>query len=157
MRNRQSEDAMREMLRLLERIEASLVVRDPGNARSVEAFEGLRKQLANASRARRTHVSHLITLATDIEKGANLETISNRLFDFLRETGVRRSEDTDVPGAFRIDGEGPHVEVREPAWLDILEDGTVVVLREGSASRIAETREAHTELSVENETSGDSE
>ena len=117
------------------RIEAALVVRDPGTARSAEAFEGLRKQVAAASRNRRVHLSHLVTLATDIEKGANLETISRRVDDLLREAGVDRTRDTSIVGAFEFDGVGDDVVVQEHAWVDVLEDGSAIVLRQGRALR----------------------
>lgn len=124
-----------EIRSLTERIEAALVVRDPGSARSAEAFEGLRKQVAAASRSRRVHLSHLVTLATDIEKGANLETVSRRVDDLLRESGVDRTRDTSIAGAFEFDGEGDDVVVQEHAWVDVLEDGSAIVLRQGRALR----------------------
>ena len=124
-----------EIRSLTERIEAALVVRDPGTARSAEAFEGLRKQVAAASRNRRVHLSHLVTLATDIEKGANLETISRRIEDLLRESGVGRTRDTAIAGAFDFDGVGDDVVVHEHAWVDVLEDGSAIVLRQGRAER----------------------
>ena len=119
----------------LERVEAALVVRDPGNARSAEAFDGLRKQIAMAARVRRTHASHLVTLAEDLRKGATLETVTKRVRDFLNELGVRQSEDIDIPDAFVVEGEGEDVEIVDPAWVDVMEDGTRIVLKQGRATR----------------------
>ncbi len=49
----------------IERIDASLVVRDPGNVRSADAYDGLRKQIAvSAGDRRRLHPRQSGTLAS---------------------------------------------------------------------------------------------
>lgn len=135
MRKKEMKDRFDDLAVAIQRIEAALVVRDPGNARSADAFDGLRKQVAMAVRSRRTHVSHMLTLADDLQKGATLETISSRVRDFLNELSVARSEDTELDGAFQIEGDGDVVEVQEPAWVDVMEDGTRLVLKQGRATR----------------------
>ena len=135
MNKKEMTEKLSEIHALAERIEAALVVRDPGTARSFEAFEGLRKQVAAASRSRRIHMSHLVTIATDIDKGATLETISLRVNELLRESGVTLCKDVAVLGAFDFVGEGDEISIESPAWIDILEDGSVLVLRQGIATR----------------------
>lgn len=53
------------------RIEAALVVRDPGNTRSVEAYDGLRKQVAAASGDRRRLLVALTELSEAIRRGVD--------------------------------------------------------------------------------------
>ena len=51
-----------DLQRSIERIDASLVVRDPGNVRSADAYDGLRKQIAISAGDRR----RILVLLTEL-------------------------------------------------------------------------------------------
>lgn len=119
---------------LLTRVDAALVVRDPGTSRSVEAYEGLRKQVAVASRARRQHVAQLVEIADALDRGATAETIRDRVEEWMMQAGVERRCDPSVLEYFEVvEGNGDGIEVLTPAWVDT-ESGSLV--RAGRARRI---------------------
>ena len=124
---------------LLERVDTALIVRDPGSSRSAEAFDGLRRQIAYAAKARRSHVSHLLALDDSIRTGGNVDLIAARLKEYLGELGIERIYDTSLSEAFDIAGDrSGEIEVIEPAVIEREEDGRVTVLRVGKALRTAQ-------------------
>lgn len=126
-----------EMLGLLNRIEAALVVRDPGSKVSADAYDGLRKMLLQSSKNRRIHVSHLLSLSDSLNRDASLDQIRDRVGDFLAELGVSYWADTSVAELFDVtDGEGTQLECVEPAVVEKLEDGRIVEVRRGTARRV---------------------
>jgi hypothetical protein len=121
---------------LLERIDAGLITRDPGNARSAEAYDGLRKQVNQASKNRRIHVSHLLSLSDSIERGAEYQLVKDRVGDFLAELGISHSSDLSRPDFFEVKGgSGDFLECLVPAIVETLDDGTVSLVRLGVAER----------------------
>ena len=123
---------------LLNRLDAAVVVRDPGNARSAEAFDGLRKLMIQSGTSRRSHVSHLLSLADSIERDAPMELIRDRVNDFLLELGISRSTDVSRPEFFElVEGEGDDLECVVPAVIERLEDGRINLVRHGKARRVA--------------------
>lgn len=123
---------------LLERIDAGLITRDPGTARSAEAYDGLRKQLNQASKNRRIHVSHLLSLSDSIDRGAEYQLVKDRVADFLAELGVSHSSDLSRPDFFEIKGgSGDFLECLVPAIVETMDDGTVSLVRLGVAERTA--------------------
>lgn len=125
-----------EIQSLLERIDAALIVRDPGTARSADAFDGLRKQITYAAKTRRTHVSHLLALDESIRTGGNLDLVAARVTEYLRELGVERLFDVSRVDAFDIVGDPTgDVEVLEPAIVEKEDGGRITVLRIGKAQR----------------------
>ena len=136
MRNSQ---VLRQIWGLLERLDAAVVTRDPGSARSAEAYDGLRKQLNQASKNRRMHVSHLLSLSDSIERGAEYQLIKDRVSDFMLELGVRRTTDVGRPEFFEVtSGEGEFLQCTVPAVVETLDDGTVSLVRLGEAVRVAQ-------------------
>jgi hypothetical protein len=128
------EKQVAEMRNLLVRLDAAIVTRDPGNARSVDAYEGLRKQVASTARHRTQHVVQLAALADAIDRGATIETVKLRTEEWCDQAGLTRLEVAEPAEAFEvIEGEGPVLEVITPAWVDI--EGQRVV-RPGTARRV---------------------
>ena len=122
---------------LLNRLDAAVVVRDPGNARSAEAFDGLRKLMIQSGTSRRSHVAHLLSLADSIEREAPMELIRDRVNDFLLELGISRSTDVSCPEFFEVvEGEGDGFKCLVPAVVERLEDGRVNLVRHGKARRV---------------------
>jgi hypothetical protein len=124
---------------LLERIDASLITRDPGNARSAEAYDGLRKQLNQSSKNRRIHVSHLLSLSDSIDRGAEYQLVKDRVSDFMNELGISRSSDVSRQDFFEIvGGDGAYLKCIEPAIVEALDDGSMSLVRLGRAERSSE-------------------
>lgn len=131
---------IRQIWVLLERIDATLITRDPGSARSAEAYDGLRKQLNQASKNRRIHVSHLLSLSDSIERGAEYELVKDRVSDFLVELGISRSSDLSRPDFFEVKGgTGEYLKCTVPAIVETLDDGTISLVRLGEAERTSES------------------
>lgn len=124
-----------EIAKLLNRIEAALVVQNPGTIYAAEAFDGLRKTLLNAAKSRRAHISHLITLKDSIDRGASVELLGERVNDFLTELGVQFITDVSRTEHFIFDCDEHGPECVSPAVIDVGADGTEVTIREGHARR----------------------
>ena len=129
-----------EMQSALTKIETALVVRDPGNALSANAYDGLRKSIVSSSKNRRVHVSHLLSLKESLERGAQIELIEDRVNDFLSELGITYSTNLAIADHFEvIGGDGDLLECVSPAVLDTDADGTVIVMKLGKAQWVAAT------------------
>ena len=117
---------IQEIKDLLIAINAALVVRDPGNARAAEAYEGLRKQLNAGVKSHRSHIGHLVTLSESLNRNADIELIRDRVNDFLQELGIRTIRDY-IPQLFEvvetIDGNEDGFEILEPALAEEFEGG----------------------------------
>ena len=125
------------ILDLLNRLDAAVVVRDPGNARSAEVFEGLRRTIIQSGKSHRAHVAHLLALQESLWRGATLELIMNRVSDFLRELGIERIENPVTDEYFEIVGvSGDDFEVIDPAIVERLSDGSMSVIQLGKVKRI---------------------
>lgn len=136
---REINERLDDMHDLLQRIEAALVVRDPGTARSVEAYEGLRKAVVGAMKERRQHLAQLISFTEAIERGASMETLEARAEEWCMEAGLRRWDKPEPVEFFQvIEGDGPQLEVITPAWVDDAGDGSVVLIKRGTARRTSE-------------------
>jgi hypothetical protein len=124
---------------LLQRLDAAVVVRDPGNARAAEQFEGLRKQIALAAKNHRAHVGHLLSLSDSAKKGASAELLGERVDDFLAELGVMRISEYTYPELFEvveeIEGNSDKTEILEPAVVERLESGEFNRLRLGKVRK----------------------
>ncbi len=125
---------------LLNRLDAAVVTREPGNARSAEQFEGLRRQISLASKNHRAHVGHLLTLSDSIKRGGSLELISDRVSDFLSELGVTFIHEVTHEELFEIvetiESDTSSYEVLEPAVIEVLEEGHIQIYRKGKAKRL---------------------
>ena len=122
---------------LLQRLDAAVVVRDPGSARAAEMYEGLRKQIIQSGKNHRIHLSHLLALQESIERGADIELIRDRVNDYLNELGIQKTTDTTQIDSFEvIEGEGSNFECIEPAIIELLEDGSIRTHQLGKARRV---------------------
>jgi hypothetical protein len=130
MGNRQ----LQEIRNLLSRLDAAVVVREPGSARSAEAFEGLRKQLNLAVKSHRSHVGHLVSLSDSLDRNADIELIRDRVNDFLQELGIKTIREF-IPQLFEVvetvDGDEDGYEIIEPAIVEELEDRGLSPIRLG--------------------------
>jgi len=140
---------LNEILHLLNRLDAAVVVRDPGSARAAEMYDGLRKQIIQSGKSHRTHLSHLLSLQDSMERGADIELIRDRVNDYLSELGIRKTSDVSNLEAFEVvEGEGSGFECIEPAIVEILEDGSIRTHQLGKARRIAGPDEAESDFEL---------
>lgn len=122
---------------LLQRLDAAVVVRDPGSARAAEMYEGLRRQIVQSGKNHRTHLSHLLALQASIDRGADIDLVRERVSEYLKELGIQKLTDTSNIDSFEvIEGEGTDFECIEPAIIEVLEDGSVRTHQLGKARRI---------------------
>ena len=122
---------------MLTRLETLLIVRDPGNALSADAYDGLRKTIVQSGKNRRIHVSHLLSLKDSLDRDAPTELIKDRVNDFLNELGISYSSDTSIPDYFEVsEGEGDVLECVVPAVVDTDEEGNTILLKPGKARRV---------------------
>jgi hypothetical protein len=135
-----SKKQLHQIEHLLHRLDAAVVVRDPGNAHSAEAYDGLRKQIIRSGTNHRAHLAHLLALSDSLERGAGIELIRDRVKDFLAELGVRPISDYLYPELFdvveTIQGEEDGVKVLEPAVAEQMDDGNFNPIRKGKVRLI---------------------
>jgi len=122
---------------LLQRLDAAVVVRDPGSARAAETYEGLRRQIVQSGKNHRTHLSHLLALQDSIDRGADIDLVRERVSEYLKELGIQKYSDISNIDSFEVtEGEGTDFECIEPAIVEMLEDGSIRTHRLGKARRI---------------------
>lgn len=144
-------EQLRKIEILLERLNAAVVVRDPGNARAADAYEGLRKSILLSGKNHRSHIAHLLSLSDSLERGADLELLRNRVNDFLFELGVVRFSDLNYPAFFEvIEGEGAVLELVETAVVEEFGNGERFVIRLGKVRRVEDPDAEKNDTSAEN-------
>lgn len=127
---------LEEVRRLLDKLEAAIVVRDPGNARSAEVFDGLRRTIIQSGKSHRSHIAHLLALQESLDRGAELELIRNRVADFLRELGIEKISNPEFREAFDVvGGSGDGIEMIEPAIVEHMSDGSITIFQQGKVRR----------------------
>ena len=72
----------------IERIDASLVVRDPGNVRSADAYDGLRKQIAVSAGDRRRLLVLLTELGEAIRRKEDHQSLQARFEEWSSQAGI---------------------------------------------------------------------
>jgi len=121
---------------ILQKIDTALIVRDPGSARSSEAFDGLRKIMIQAGTSHRAHAAHLLSLSDSLDRGASVDLIRDRVNEYLLELGITRSTDIGNVDFFEVaPGEGDTLVCEIPAVVQRLSDGRIVLVRPGKARR----------------------
>ena len=120
-----------ELLSRLDRLEVSLMIRDPGSALAADAYDGLRKQVIAAAQARMSHLVQLAEMREAIRKQAPLETLSDLVKEWSRQAGLEVATGSDDPSQFEIvSGKGDSLEILTPAYVDTV---TGRVVRRGEA------------------------
>lgn len=128
---------------LLERLDVALTVRDPGSARSAEAYDGLRKTVAASAGDRRRLTVTLVDLHDRLARGIALDDLQSVVEEWVLAAGLRRDAVGDEADAFDVvGGEGDSLHVLQPAWID---DVSGVVVRRGQAERVQSDAEGDDE------------
>lgn len=120
---------------LVERLDVALTVRDPGNARSAEAYDGLRKTVAAAASDRRRLTAQLVEIHDRVTRGTSSADLASLADEWTRQAGLTRDDSGERPDAFDVvGGEGEGFSVIQPAWIDDLNQS---IVRRGQAEFVA--------------------
>ena len=137
--SREIREGLAELETAVAKIETALVVRDPGNARSADAFEGLRRSVVNAARARRQQLTQLVVLAEALERAESLDDVAVLSEQWNMEAGLQRWDVAEPPSFFQIiGGDEGRLVVDQPAWVDVGGDAEPVLIKPGIATRVPE-------------------
>lgn len=107
-----------QMKDMVHSINTALIVREPGTARSSEAYDGLRRQVAAATTERRNHLLELVRMLEALNSHMSRDQLRALVGDWVEQAGLRRWDDASVTEFFDHigDGDGP-VEVVNSAWV----------------------------------------
>ena len=118
-RAREAEQMLTTIERQVDRIHTALIVRDPGSTLSVDAYEGLRKQVIAAASARLQYVAQLAEFDVALRRGANVEDLATLVEGWLVQAGIETVVDPSVAGAWEVDvADNGTAEVALPAYVD---------------------------------------
>ena len=122
-----------EIKELVSSINAALIVREPGTALAADAYDGLRRQVSQATAERRAHLVELVRILEAIDNGVSGESLHRLVEGWADQAGLSRLCEPTPPEAFDIidDGDqaGP-LEVINPAWV-----AGDVLIKQGLARR----------------------
>lgn len=107
-----------EIKQLVSSINTALIVREPGTAVAAEAYDGLRRQVAQATAERRAHLVELVRLLEALDSGVSGDSLQRLVQEWANQAGLERWPDPEPREFFEVmgDGDGP-VEVVHPAWV----------------------------------------
>jgi hypothetical protein len=118
--DRKVREQLRELEHKLDILEVYFTIRDPGTARSAEAFDGLRKTLINANKTVLVHRGHLIELDRLTSTTDDIGLVRVKVSELMQQMGIDRFASPDSPDAYEIT-EGTHgiLRVDRPAYIDV--------------------------------------
>ncbi|MBE1537043.1 hypothetical protein [Actinomadura algeriensis] len=126
-------DALDRIERRQDRVWTALLIKDPGAPAAVEAYDGLRKQVAAAASARFTHLTQLVQFDVAVAADPAPDTLAKLVDGWFEQAGIVRvteatgDPDTDQPFQV-VERTGDVPVVMEPAYVD---QATGRVLRPG--------------------------
>ena len=146
-RQRVLEQALENALVEVHEIKTALVVRDPGNRLSADAYQGLRQAVMAGANARRTHLVQLAQIADAVQRGADSNELKSLVEEWVIQAGLTQVDDPKNAALYEIlDGAGEALRVRQPAWVDT---HTGSLIRRGTAERIPAPPKASIEPRVQ--------
>ena len=128
---REIEQVLGDLRLSVERIDASLVVRDPGNVRSADAYDGLRKQIAVSAGDRRRLLVLLTELGEAIRRKEDHQSLQARFEEWSSQSGISVLSEFDSEHFDYLETDTTGVEISQPAYVEI-ESGRTI--RRGVAS-----------------------
>lgn len=132
---RRRREQLDDIQELLLRIDAALVVRDPGTARSVDAYDGLRKQIIAAAGERRRMLVLLSEFSEALRLGQGTGVLQSKTDEWMLQANLVRLSEVASEDAFEIVGATDgSVVVSVPAYVD---GTTGIIIRLGVAERVA--------------------
>lgn len=127
-----------EIKQLVSSINTALIVREPGTAMAAEAYEGLRRQVAQATTERRAHLVELVRLIEALDSGVSGDSLHRLVHGWANQAGLERWPDPEPREFFEVIGDADEpVEVVHPAWVATGPDTVLVkpgLLRSRSAT-----------------------
>jgi|GEM_PF-6714604 len=128
---REIEQVLGDLRLSVERIDASLVVRDPGNVRSADAYDGLRKQIAVSAGDRRRLLVLLTELGEAIRRKEDHQSLQSRFEEWSSQSGISVLSEFDSEHFDYLETDTTEVEISQPAYVEF-ESGRTI--RRGVAS-----------------------
>ncbi len=101
-RQRVLEQALEGVLVEVHEIKTALVVRDPGNRLSADAYQGLRQAVMAGANARRTHLVQLAQIADAVRGGADSSELSSLVEEWVIQAGLTQVDDPKTPALYEI-------------------------------------------------------
>ncbi|TDI52566.1 MAG: hypothetical protein E2O95_04100 [Acidobacteria bacterium] len=118
----------------LDILELYLTVRDPGTAKSAEAYDGLRKALTSTNKVAQLHLAHVAQLHRAATTADSLEPVIAKLNEIMNQIGMSVVDDPTQTDLFEItDGAGTRLVVDAPAYLSVSDSGQRLVVSRGVA------------------------
>jgi hypothetical protein len=113
------ESAVDQISRSIEKIEVATIVRDPSSKLSVDAYDGLRRQVVAAAGERMAHLYQLARFAEAVSSGAPVSELGPLVEEWMAQAGVERVPDVRDDRYYDVlGGEGPELNVLRPAYRD---------------------------------------
>lgn len=107
-----------EIRALVDSINTALIVREPGTALAQEAYDGLRRQVTQATSERRAHLVELVRLQEAIDHGVSADGLRRLVAGWSEQAGLRRCVDPGRRELFEVIGEpSDDLEVVNAAWV----------------------------------------
>jgi hypothetical protein len=104
--------------RSIEKIEVATIVRDPSSALSIEAYDGLRRQVITAASERMAHLVQLVNFAEAVGR-AGADELVPLVEEWLTQADVERVPDaTDARYYDVLGGAGSEVRMLRVAYRD---------------------------------------
>ena len=141
-----------DLQRSIERIDASLVVRDPGNVRSADAYDGLRKQIAISAGDRRRLLVLLTELGEAIRRKEDHQSLQARFDEWSSQAGIGVLSEFNSEYFDYVETDSDAIDISQPAYVEI-ESGRTI--RRGVASGPVQNQITEEAQNVENESDGD--
>lgn len=128
----------------LDKLELYFTIRDPGTAKSAEAYDGLRKSLIAAYKGTQNHMAHLAQLHRAARAADSIEPLIAKLDEFMQQIGVVEISDPSVvdldpshPSLTEVfdvtQRDGNQLVVDEPAYVSANDGNGYMVVTRGVA------------------------
>jgi hypothetical protein len=127
--------------RSIERIEVATIVREPSSALSVDAYDGLRRQIVAAAQERTAHLRQLAVFAEAAH--AQAPQLRPVVEEWLTQAGlVRWADPADSRYYDELGGEGEELRVLRHAFVDEVTGRPVVMGQTERVPRLPVARHA---------------
>jgi len=126
-RMRKVEETVDHIVRSIEKIEVATIVRDPSSGLSVDAYDGLRRQVVAAAGERMAHLYQLARFAEAVSS-ASRDELAALVQEWMAQAGLERVADPRNPSYYDVlGGEGGALRILRPAYRDAATGRPVVM------------------------------
>ncbi|HEU5470192.1 MAG TPA: hypothetical protein VFV67_06025 [Actinophytocola sp.] len=128
------EKAVDAIVRSIEKIEVATIVRDPSSQLSVDAYDGLRRQIVAAAGERMAHLYQLARFAEAASAATPADELAPLIDEWMGQAGLERVTDPHDTRYYDVlGGDGPDFRVLRHAYRDTVTSRAVVM---GQTERI---------------------